>query len=85
MEWPTVCGQQISKFTHPTAFREDQNHHCGVPPHMAIIAVHHGLETAPLCEDTVMEEFEEFDEDGLVDSDDDDNSWKVRRAALKVS
>ena len=31
-----------------------------------------------------MEEFEEFDEDGLVDSDDDDNSWKVRRAALKA-
>ena len=28
--------------------------------------------------------FEEFDEDGLVDSDDDDNSWKVRRAALKA-
>lgn len=46
------------------------------------LTLHH--ETAPLCEDTVMEEFEEFDEDGLVDSDDDDNSWKVRRAALKV-
>ena len=36
------------------------------------------------CQDAVMEEFEEFDEDGLVDSDDDDNSWKVRRAALKA-
>jgi len=36
------------------------------------------------AQDAVMEEFEEFDEDGLVDSDDDDNSWKVRRAALKV-
>ena len=35
-------------------------------------------------QDAVMEEFEEFDEDGLVDSDDDDNSWKVRRAALKA-
>ena len=36
------------------------------------------------AQDAVMEEFEEFDEDGLVDSDDDDNSWKVRRAALKA-
>lgn len=28
------------------------------------------------AQDAVMEEFEEFDDDGLVDSDDDDNSWK---------
>jgi len=35
-------------------------------------------------EDAAMDFEDEFDDDGLVDSDDDDNSWKVRRAALKV-
>mmetsp|Transcript_77181 Transcript_77181/g.213364 ORF Transcript_77181/g.213364 Transcript_77181/m.213364 type:complete len:1277 (-) Transcript_77181:133-3963(-) len=36
------------------------------------------------AQDAMDDGFEEFDDDGLVDSDDDDNSWKVRRAALKV-
>lgn len=51
------------------------------PEHKKEVLIHaHSFQ----CQDAVMEEFEEFDEDGLVDSDDDDNSWKVRRAALKA-
>ena len=35
-------------------------------------------------QDAMDDGFDEFDDDGLVDSDGDDNSWKVRRASLKV-
>ena len=37
------------------------------------------------AQDAVMEEFEEFDDDGLVDSDDDDNSWKDATFWLTVA
>ena len=52
--------------------------------HQQLKLPHHALSVS-IFKDAMMDDgFEEFDEDGLVDSDDDDNSWKVRRAALKA-
>jgi cullin-associated NEDD8-dissociated protein 1 len=51
----------------------------------ALIAYDPNFYSAGDDQDNAMDDgFDDFDDDGLVGSDDDDNSWKVRRAALKV-